>query len=472
MSIKKLLVLAALALALASVPALAQATKTQPAAPLVAMPSFAPIVEKVESAVVFIEVTQTIKGRPGRNPYGPPEDLFDHFFGAPPQGDQKARGQGSGFIFDPEGHVITNNHVIENAEKITVKLSNGEKIEAELIGRDPKIDVALLKIKKPGPYPFLTLGDSANLKTGDWVVAIGNPLGLDHTVTAGIVSARNRSINMGPYDDFIQTDAAINQGNSGGPLLNLSGEVIGINALIASPGAGGNVGIGFAIPTNLAKGVVAQLKEKGRVIRGWLGVGIQEVTKEMAKGFGLGEARGALIREVIDPSGPAAAAKIQTGDIILNFDGKDIKNPQDLSLTVANTEVGKKVKVIIFRDKKEITIDLVVAEQPADVAGPGSAAPAAASKLGLTVQEITPELIARNKISEQEGVFITEVAPDSPAAEAGLMAGDVIIKINSETVKNMRDYRKAIADKKPEEVVVFLVKRGPGTFFFSVTVAE
>lgn len=462
-------------MALAMAPAVALAApeaESTPTQTLVVVPSFAPIVEKAEPAVVFIETTVTIKGRQSRLNRNPsPEDLFDFFGRGGPQADIKVNPQGSGFIFDPEGFIITNNHVIADAEKITVKLSNGEKIEAEVIGRDPKIDVALIKLKKKGTYPYLTLGDSGLLKTGDWVVAIGNPLGLEHTVTAGIVSGSGRSLGLGPYDDFIQTDAAINSGNSGGPLLNLNGEVIGINAVIATPGGmGGNVGIGFAIPTNLAKGVVAQLKEKGRVVRGWLGVGIQEVTQDLAKSFNLGEPRGALVREIVDTDGPAAAAKIQIGDIILNFDGKDIKNPQDLSLTVANTPVGKKVKAVIYRDGKEMTVDMTVAEQKDDTTA-GTLTPSG-NKLGLTVSEITPEMVTRQNLTEKEGLLVTAIENDSPAAESGLRVGDIVMQIDGNTIKTIGDYRKIIGQKKKGDVVRVLVKRGSNPVFYTVVIGD
>ena len=470
MSIRKLLLSLTVVLVLAAAPALAQTESSSPQT-LVVIPSFAPIVEKAEPAVVFIETTVTIKGRaPRLNRGNPaPEDFFDFFGG--PQRDFKVNPQGSGFIFDPEGYIITNNHVIEDAEKITVKLSGGEKIEAEVIGRDPKIDVALLKLKKKGTYPYLTLGDSSKIKTGDWVVAIGNPLGLEHTVTAGIVSGSGRSLNLGPYDDFIQTDAAINSGNSGGPLLNLNGEVIGINAVIATPGGvGGNVGIGFSIPTNMAKGVVSQLKEKGRVSRGWLGVGIQEVTADLAKSFNLGEPRGALVREIVDQDGPAAAAKLQPGDIIIKFDGKDIKDPRDLSITVANTDVGKKVKAVIFRDGKELTVDLTVAEQKDDPAS-GIVTPSG-KKLGLTISEITPEMVTRQNLTEKEGLLISAIESDSPAAESGLRVGDIIMQIDGSAVKTVADYRKVIDQKKKGDVVRILVKRGSNPVFYTVVLGD
>lgn len=464
---------------MAAAPAMAQNESTASRQPLVALPSFAPVVEKAEAAVVNISAMKVVKGRSiQRNPFGPgiEGDLFDRFFGdrmpRPDSGgkDRKEHSLGTGFIIDPAGFVITNNHVIEGAEDIKVKLSSGEEVKAEIIGRDPKTDLALLKLQKESKYPFLALGDSDQIKIGDWVVAIGNPFGLDHTVTAGILSARGRSIGAGPYDDFLQFDASINFGNSGGPLLNVYGEVIGINAMIVSAGGGGgNVGIGFAIPSKLAKGVVEQLKDKGRVVRGWIGVVIQKVSPDMAKSFSLGDARGALISD-IDPEGPSEG-KLQRGDILLRFDGKDIKEMQDLPLIVANTEVGKKVKVQVFRDKKEVTVELTVAEMkedPGDATTPGTDS----AKLGLTMRSITPELATRNNLPEKDGMYVAGIEAGSPAAEAGLTLGDVVLEIDNKPIKNSSDYAKAISGKKGGDILRFLIKRGSNTMFFTVAIND
>ena len=451
-------------------------------APLSAIPSFAPIVEKAEAAVVNISAVRVVKGsaqmRLEGNPFGLDDDVFDRFFRSPvprgERGDRKEHSLGTGFIFDPAGYVVTNNHVIDGAEDITVKLSSGEEIKAEVVGCDTKTDLALIKLKKEGKYPFLALGDSDQLKVGDWVVAIGNPLGFDHTVTAGILSARGRSFGpnrgVGPYDDFLQTDASINPGNSGGPLLNLSGEVIGINTLIASSRSSQtNIGIGFAIPTNLAKGVVTQLKDGGRVVRGWMGVMIQPVSPDMAKSMGLDEPRGALVAD-IDPEGPGVAAKLKRGDIVLTFDGQNVKDWQNLPLIVANTKVGKEVKVVVFRDKKEVTLNLTVAELKDDTAeGSGGLKTADGGQLGLTVRELNPELAARYK-TDEEGLVITAIEQDSAASESGLAAGDMILEIDSKEIKTLADYRKAVSTKKKDEIVRFLVKRGSSTMFFTVTV--
>lgn len=467
----------ALALALAAGPAAAAPENAAGGAPsLAAMPSLAPVVEKAEPAVVNIFATKVVKGRQARvnrSPFGGPnEDLFDQFFNFPRQmPDSKENILGSGFIFDPSGYVITNNHMVEGAEDIKVKLNSGQEIQAEIIGRDPKTDLALLKLKKAGQYPYLALGDSSQLKVGDWVVAIGNPYGMEHTVTAGILSARGRSIGMGPYDDFLQTDASINIGNSGGPLLNLAGEVVGINTAIVSGGGGGSVGIGFAIPANMAKGVVNQLKDKGRVVRGWMGVVIQPVSQDMAKAAGLGEPRGALIGD-IDPAGPSVAAGVKRGDIVLKFDGKDIKQWRDLSIIVADTPVGRKVKVAVFRDKKETVLDLTVAEMKEDAAELTAGPASGAGKLGLTLKEITPEIAARQNLTEKEGLYISAIEAGSPAAEAGFNIGDVVVEINNKAIVSPGDYLKAVTGKKEGDILIFLVKRGANTMYLTVSVAE
>ena len=460
MKLRHLPVLLALAAFLAAAPAVAQE------GPLTSLPSFSPIVIKAEPAVVFISVTQkaAAPGRQLRRP-GPSDDFFERFFQFSPDNrpPRERKGQGSGFIFDPEGYIITNNHVVDGAEEITVKLSGGEEIAAEIIGRDPKTDLALLKLKKAGAYPFLVMGDSQKVEIGDWLVAIGNPFGLDHTVTAGILSARSRSLGAGPYDDYLQTDAAINLGNSGGPLLNMAGEVIGINTAIV---AGGN-NIGFAIPTNLAKGIVNQLKSKGRVVRGWMGVIIEKVTQTHAKAFGMKEPRGALVREV-DAQGPAVAAKLKPGDIIVKFDGQDIQVWQDLPLIVANTEVGRKVKVVVFRQGRESTLELTVAElKDQDDSSP--AARTEAEALGLNLSEITPELRARHNLGRSEGLFVTGVNADSPAASADFQAADLIIEVNGQPIKNRENYRAALKSNASGDLISFLVRRGDRTIFLTLT---
>ena len=464
MKLRHLSALLALTSFLAAAPAIAQQESH-----LTSLPSLSPIVVKAEAAVVFISVIQ--KAAPSRQqwrrPSSPNDEFWERFFGPQfsPDGrpQRERRGQGSGFIFDPEGYIITNNHVVEGAEEIKVKLSGGEEITAEIIGRDSKTDLALLKLKKAGTYPFLVMGDSQKVEIGDWLVAIGNPFGLDHTVTAGILSARSRSLGAGPYDDYLQTDAAINLGNSGGPLLNMAGEVIGINTAIV---AGGN-NIGFAIPTNLAKGIVKQLQAKGRVVRGWMGVIIEKVTPSHAQAFGLKEPRGALVREV-DAQGPAVAAKLKPGDIIVNFDGQEIKEWQDLPLIVANTEVGKKVKIVVFRQGKETTLDLAVAElKDSDDSSPSAAAEA--ETLGLNLSEITPELRARHNLGRLEGLLVTGITAGSSAADADFQAGDLIIEVNGQAIKSRDSYRAALKSKGSGDLISFLVKRGERTIFLTLT---
>ena len=481
MKIKQFALAAALAIVLAASPVLAQ-TGSNGSQALTTIPSFAPVAEKAGPAVVNISATRTVKNRQlrlDRSPFGLPgspfgnDDFFDRFFGGPGQGqgaERKANSLGSGFIFDPAGFIVTNNHVVEGADDIKVTLTDGKEIQAEIIGRDPKTDLALIKLKDAGPYPYLALGDSEAIKIGDWVVAIGNPYGLQHTVTAGILSARGRSIGLSsPYDDFLQTDASINPGNSGGPLLNLAGEVIGINTAIVA----GGTGIGFAIPASLAKGVVDQLKDKGRVVRGWMGAGIQDVTPELAKSYGLSEPKGALIREV-DSAGPAGAAKMKIGDIVLKFDGQEVKDVSKLQLIVGGTPVGKKVKVVVYRDKKEVTLDLTVGEMKDDPTLGGSAAAEsdATGKLGLSVREITPEMANRQNLSEREGLYIGGIEAGSPAAQSGLIAGDIIVEIDNKAIKSMADYRQAVSGKKKDDILRFLVKRGANTMFFTITVGE
>jgi serine protease Do len=445
-----------------------------PEGALVGLPSLAPVVEKAEPAVVHISAKKVVKGnksRLNRGPFGGPEDLFDRFLGPGQRPDRKETSLGSGFIFDQAGYIITNNHMVEGAEDVVVRLSSGEEIHADIIGRDPKTDLALLKLKKEAKYPFLALGDSDKLKIGDWVVAIGNPYDLDHTVTTGILSARGRSIGAGPYDDFLQTDASINPGNSGGPLLNLAGEVIGINTAIVADNGGGSVGIGFAIPTNMAKKVVDQLKDGGRVVRGWIGVVITKVTPDLARSFGLEKPAGALISEV-DPEGPSAN-KARHDDIVLKFDGHDIKDWRDLSPIVAGTPVGKKVKMQVFRDKKEVTLDLTVAELKEDpVDSASGAAGNGPEKLGLTLREITPEVASRQNLTQREGLLITDVDSGSAAAESGLSAGDIIVEIDSKPVKTRSDYNKAVAGKKKDDVLRLLVKRGANNMYFTITVDD
>ena len=379
---------------------------------------------------------------------------------------------GSGFVIDKEGHILTNYHVIEGADEIVVMLeSDGKEKEysATLIGSDSKTDIALIKInRKPGDnteFTFLELGSSENLEVGEWVVAIGNPFGLSHTVTVGVVSALGRSIGAGPYDEFIQTDASINPGNSGGPLINIDGQVIGINTAIISGNAGGNVGIGFAIPINIAKGILKDLKENGSVTRGWLGVMIQKITPELEKSFSLNQSEGALVGDVI-PDGPAAKGGIKRGDVIINFNNQPVSDMEDLPKIVAATNPGSAVDVEVIRDGARkilrVTIEVLKDSQELVVAK--------ADLLGLQVQDITEELAESLKLQGVEGVLVSDVVAGNPASEAGIRRGDVISEMNRSPVKNIGDYQNLLASVKKGSSVLFLIKRGGTTIYIAVKV--
>ncbi len=412
--------------------------------------SFADLVETLQPAVVNVSTTQKVAGHRSEGPTfefppgSPFRDFFDQFGRRGEEEDRprRATSLGSGFIIDPSGYVVTNNHVIEGADKITVTMFDDTTLEAELIGRDEKTDLALLKIKEKGTYPAVSWGDSDQVRVGDWVIAIGNPLGLGGTVTAGIISQKQRDINAGPYDDFIQTDAPINRGNSGGPLFNMAGQVIGINTAIYSQ-SGGSIGIGFAIPSNLADGVIDQLRKFGTTRRGWLGVQIQQVTDEIAESLGLKDAKGALVAGVLENS-PAEAAKMKTGDVILEFNGRDVEESRKLPRIVAETEVGKTVDVVVWRDGRRRTVRVTLGElEKFDQANLSTETPGedekpverAIDELGLSLSTITRTMAEKYSLStDQEGVVITDVKGDSGAAEKGLRKGDVIVEVNQEKV--------------------------------------
>ncbi|MDI9570206.1 MAG: DegQ family serine endoprotease [Pseudomonadota bacterium] len=428
--------------------------------------SFADLAEKWGPAVVNISATQTV--RSGRGLYGnmprrffDQDDFFRRFFGDMPEREYKQNSLGSGFLISPDGYIFTNNHVVAKADKIKVKLSNGKQYDAEVKGKDPNTDLALIKIKADENLPYVRLGDSDKLRVGDWVFAIGNPFGLDHTVTAGIVSAKGRVIGAGPYDNFIQTDASINPGNSGGPLFNLSGEVVGINTAIVAHGQG----IGFAVPVNLAKDILKDLKEKGHVTRGWMGLSIQDITPDMAENLKLPDRRGAIVSQVF-PGDPAHAAGIETGDIIRAIDDRTIENTQELLRIVAALPVGKKVEVLIFRNGRELRKSLVIAQrkEARDLAsGAGSN-----GRWGLTVQEVTPDMARTLKLTEKGGVIVTRIDQDSPAEDAGLKVNDVILQINRTRIQSLRDYTDEIARSEKEATVMLLVKRGDGALFVTL----
>ena len=447
---------------------------SQPQNPL----DFVTLAENLKPVAVNISTAKVIKGtqRGFRHPFGENDrfreffgDDFERFFGLPPQGRQEMRSLGSGFIIDKEGYIITNNHVIEGADEITVRLSDKEEFDAKIIGRDPKTDIALIKIDSDKELPVAKLGDSDSLKVGEWVMAIGNPFGLDQTVTAGIVSAKWRKIGMGPYEDFIQTDAAINQGNSGGPLFNTRGEVVGVNSAIFST-SGGNIGIGFAVPINLAKNVVEQLKEKGKVVRGWLGVSIQTVTPELAESFKLEDNKGALVANV-EKNGPAEKAGIRNGDIIMAFDGKEIDDMNELPLIVAQTPVGKKVQVTIFRDGETITKKVQVGELEEESTY-ASAGVTDTEDLGIEVSDITQPLARRYGISEEKGVIVIYVEGGSPADKAGLKEGDVILEVNRTPVKDRNQYFEILDEARKGNRVLFLITRDGNSMFLVVTLED
>jgi serine protease Do len=466
---------------------------------LVSAPAFArgpegvaDVAEKVIDAVVNISTSQTVEAKGGDGgrgaipqlpPGSPFEEFFDDFFknrrgGGKGGGDlqpRKTNSLGSGFIIDTAGIVVTNNHVIADADEINVIMNDGTKIKADIIGVDKKTDLAVLKFKPPRQLTAVKFGDSDKLRLGEWVVAIGNPFSLGGTVTAGIVSAKNRDISSGPYDSYIQTDAAINRGNSGGPLFNLDGEVIGVNTLIISP-SGGSIGIGFAVPSKTVAGVVSQLQQFGELRRGWLGVRIQTVTDEIAESLNIKPARGALIAGVED-KGPAKPAGIEPGDVVIKFDDKDIKEPKDLSRVVADTAVGKEVDVIIIRKGQEethkVTLGRLEDTDKVQVAAKTKDEPAekpvTQKALGLDLATLSKDLRTRYKIKDSvKGVIITGVDGSSDAADKRLSAGDVIVEVAQEAVANAADIKKRVDQLKKDgkKSVLLLVANGDGELRF------
>ena len=472
---------------------------------LLSVPAFArgpdgiaDVAEKVIDAVVNISTTQTVEAKAGGGggdrgampqlpPGSPFEEFFDDFFKnrrGGPGGDKggggmqprKTNSLGSGFIVDTAGIAVTNNHVIADADEINIIMNDGTKIKATLVGVDKKTDLAVLKFTPPAkPLVAVKFGDSDKLRLGEWVIAIGNPFSLGGTVTAGIVSARNRDINSGPYDSYIQTDAAINRGNSGGPLFNLDGEVIGVNTLIISP-SGGSIGIGFAVPSKTVVGVVDSLRQFGELRRGWLGVRIQQVTDEIAESLNIKPARGALIAGV-EEKGPAKPAGIEPGDVVIKFDGKDIKEPKDLSRVVADTAVGKAVDVVIIRKGQEETKQVTLgrledgdkAVQASAKTEPAAEKPATQKALGLDLASLSKDLRTRYKIKDSvKGVVITSVDSSSDAAEKRLSAGEVIVEVAQEAVTNAADVKKRVEQLKKDgkKSILLLVSNADGELRF------
>jgi len=436
--------------------------------------AFVQVAQSVKPAVVNIATTQRPRPQEGRRaPQVPPqfrgpfrdffgEDFFERFFGEQPQ--RERRSLGSGVIVDKRGYILTNNHVIEQADEIEVRLSDKRKFTAKVIGKDSKTDLAVIKIDAPDDLPVAKLGDSTKIRIGEWAIAIGNPFGLDQTVTVGVISAVGRSeVGITTYEDFIQTDASINPGNSGGPLLNLNGEVIGINTAIVATGQG----IGFAIPISMAKEIKDRLIAQGKVVRGWLGVGIQELTEELAAQFGVKPEDGVLVGNVMKDS-PAERGGMKPGDIIQEFSGTKISGVHQLQREVAQSPVGSPVRLKVLREKQPVMLTIVLGEQPTDVAAasePGSTPAQAAERFGLTVQDLTPELRNQLRLNTVDGVMVSSVDEAGPAARAGIRPGDVITEANREPVKSTRDFSRILGQMRRGQNLLLLVRRDGNSRF-------
>lgn len=436
--------------------------------------SYATLVEAVLPAVVNVSVERTRRVA-AQGPLADPEmrRFFERYFGQPPQQqprEELMRGEGSGFIISGDGLVVTNAHVVGGADRITVTLQDGTTLEAKLKGIDEKTDLALIEIKADRELPFLEFGDSDQVKVGDKVIAVGNPFGLGGTVTSGIVSATRRELGSGPYDDFIQVDASINRGNSGGPTFNLDGQVVGVNSMIFSP-SGGSVGIGFAISANLAKSVIDDLAEDGQVQRGWLGVSIQEVTPDIAEGLGLEEARGALVSKV-EPGSPADKAGLRSGQVILKFADTEIERLRELTRSVAKFEPGRKAPVVVWADgeRKTVEVEIGLMKQAEQVAEAGPAEETQKARLGLALAEVTPQMRAQLGLADERGVLVSDVQPDKPAAQKGVQPGDVILSINGEDVRSPEEAAQAIgeAQETGKKVALLLVHRDGAQIFMAV----
>lgn len=435
------------------------------------IPDFVVLAKKMNPTVVNIRTAKNIKpkqrlrGLQQQNPFG--NNFFDDFFnrfmdGMPQQRPRREQSLGTGFIISSDGYILTNNHVVNGADEVMVKLSDGREVKGEIKGVDEKVDIALIKINEKDPLPFAEFGDSDTIEVGEWVMAIGNPFGLSHTVTAGIVSAKGRVIGSGPYDDFIQTDASINPGNSGGPLFSAEGKVIGINTAII---AGGGGGIGFAIPISMAKSIVSQLRETGKVIRGYLGVRFQPLTADLAKSFGLESDKGALIASV-EKDTPAEKAGLKAGDVILEYDGKHINEGSELPKYVAATPIDKKVNIVIFRDGSKQDITLAVGklkDKDGDTASDGGKE---SDKTGVTVEEIRKDLVDKFGLRDSKGLVITEVKTGSSAEDVGITAGSIIIEVNGLKPENVNAYNVVVAKLKKGDFVRLLLKRPDGSVHY------
>ena len=441
-----------------------------------ALPSFASLAAQSSPSVVFIKVVSVEKTAQDGPDFGfPPSPFGGHspfpFHPPFPPGGGKRQGSGSGFVIRQDGVILTNNHVVEDAKEITVTLTDKQEYAAKVLGRDPKTDLAVLKIEPKGELPVAKLGDSDNLQVGDWVMAIGNPFGLSNTVTAGIVSAKGRVIGAGPYDNFIQTDASINPGNSGGPLYNEGGEVVGINSAIYSQ-SGGNIGIGFAIPINLAKQLLPELETTGSVTRGWLGVAIQKMTPELAKSLGVEEAHGALVADVTSNS-PAAKAGIERGDVIVRYNEKKVEDSVALPSLVATTPVGTTIPVEVIRNGKAKTLNVTVAKlTEQEVASADEEGAPQKGKWGLALRELRPEEREQMGLKDNEGVMVGGVQPESPASEAGVQVGDVILQVNKTSVSSVAEVKKEIGKTAKDTPLLLLFKRADGNSRFATLAAK
>jgi serine protease Do len=440
-----------------------------------ALPSFASLAAHASPSVVYIKAT-TVEKTQGASRFGGPLNPFGDDFPFPfrspvPPGGGRRQGTGSGFVIRKDGVILTNNHVVEDAKEITVTLANKETYTAKVLGRDAKTDLAVLKIEPKEALEVVELGDSDALQVGDWVMAIGNPFGLSNTVTAGIVSAKGRVIGAGPYDNFIQTDASINPGNSGGPLFNEKGEVVGINSAIYSQG-GGNIGIGFAIPINLAKQLLPELETTGSVTRGWLGVAIQKMTPELAKSLGVEDARGALVADVTEKS-PAAKGGIERGDVIVRYNGKEVENSTALPALVAATSVGKTVPVEVVRNGKAKTLSVTIAKlTEQEVANAEEEGAPQKGKWGFALRELRPEEREQMGLKSGEGVMVGDVQPDSPAADAGIQPGDVILQVNKTSVASVAEVKKEIGKTPSDSSLLLLLRRANGNNQFATLAAK
>jgi serine protease Do len=452
------------------VPLWTEQSATMTSAPTVQAPDWVKIGRELKPAVVNVSAKRsesaTLEMRGPSDEETPFDRYFKDFFGSRPK--RHERSMGSGFVINPNGYIVTNNHVVDGASQVQVKFSDGRELPAKIVGRDSKTDIALLKVEASG-LTVIPLGDSSTSQVGEPVMAIGNPFGLDQTVTTGIVSATGRAIGSGPYDDFIQTDASINPGNSGGPLINARGQAIGINTAIFSQ-SGGSVGIGFAIPTSLAKSIVTQLADSGTVTRGWLGVGIQSVTPDIAKSFGRTETNGALVSSVSEGS-PAEKAGVKAGDIITEYDGRKVERVSDLPRAVAGTPVGRDVRLGVMRDGMPVTLTAKIAaldaKEPREAADRGERAK---PTLGLAVQPLTPALAQQLGVKATQGLVVQNVVDGSPAADAGFERGDVIVEVDKKPVKNVADLKESVEKHGKGKPMLFRVHRQDASLFLTVAV--